>query len=130
MRDKDKKMADLPVIINVPVEDDDKQQAQGTTRGGWSPYNNATLSTRSGGETKLERIATSIPTERLAESMKDIKSSLDEVFASITEVGDFELSEIKLGLEITAKGKFALIASAEAGAKGAITLTFSPPKKA
>jgi hypothetical protein len=124
-------MADLPVIINVPIEDDSKQQTQGTPPrgGGWSPYDDATLTTRSGGETRLERIATSIPAERLAESMKDIKSSLDEVFTSIAEVGDFELSEIKLGLEITAKGKFALIASAEAGAKGAITLTFSPPKK-
>ncbi|HHL18723.1 MAG TPA: hypothetical protein ENJ33_03195 [Thiothrix sp.] len=124
-------MADLLVIINVSVEDDE-QKTQGVTRGGrggWNPYNNATLSTRSGGETRLERIATSIPAERLAESMKEIKSSLDEVFASIAEVGDFELSEIKLGLEITAKGKFALIASAEAGAKGAITLTFTPPKK-
>ena len=124
-------MADLQVVVTE--DEDDNKPTGGVSRGGYSPYNNSTLSgnTRSGGEnSKIRRITKAISAETLANSMQELKSNLDEVFTSIAEVGDFELSEIKLGLEITAKGGFALIGSAEAGAKGAITLTFAPPKKA
>ncbi|WMP17283.1 Pepco domain-containing protein [Thiothrix lacustris] len=71
-----------------------------------------------------------LPTEKLAASLSGIKESLDEIFASITAVGNFELNEIKLTLEITAEGGFALVGLAKAGAKGGITLSFAPPKKA
>jgi hypothetical protein len=42
-------------------------------------------------------------------------------------VGDYELHEVKLQVEISAKGGVNLVGTAEAGGKGAITLTFRPP---
>jgi hypothetical protein len=73
---------------------------------------------------------TRLSTDKLAASLGGIKNSLDEIFSSITEVGHFQLNEIKLTLEITAEGGFALVGLAKAGAKGGITLSFAPPKKA
>ncbi|MEJ2743844.1 MAG: hypothetical protein P8176_15590 [Gammaproteobacteria bacterium] len=67
-----------------------------------------------------------LPTDRLAESLCDIRASLDEVFSSIQEVGHFKLTEIQLTLELTAEGGFALIGLAKAGAKGGVTLSFAP----
>lgn len=146
-------MADLPVIVSTTVCE--KTPSTTSTRGGATlsggreaapTRGRGTLSGgredapirgrvtlsggREGAESRVGRMIKHIPSEELAHSMQQIKQSLDDVFASIAEVGAFELSEVKLGLEITAKGGFALIGSAEAGAKGAITLTFVPPKKA
>lgn len=118
-------MSELPVIIRASAVEAEELAHDSTQ--GWSPYDNATLAGDKE-DSVIGRSIRNVSSEQLAQSMQQIKGSLDEVFASISEVGAFELSEIKLGLEVTAKGGFALIGSAEAGAKGAITLTFSPPK--
>lgn len=69
-----------------------------------------------------------VDTGRLAASMRELKTQLADVFADIRDVGPFELSSIELGLEINTEGGFNLIGSVRAGAKGAITLKFEPPK--
>lgn len=69
-----------------------------------------------------------VDTDRLAASMRELKTQLAQVFADIREVGQFELSSIELGLEINTEGGFNLIGSVRAGAKGAIKLKFEPPK--
>lgn len=124
-------MADLQVVV---IEDEDDKKLSNipspTMRGGGRGSTLSESSKNSGSDSKIKRITKAISAETLATSMQELKANLDEVFTSIVEVGDFELSEVKLGLEINAKGGFALIGTAEAGAKGAITLTFVPPKKA
>lgn len=80
------------------------------------------------GDSDESRQVRNLSTDRLTSSLMDIREGLDEVFASINAVGKFELNEVKLTLEVTAKGGFALIGSVEAGARGGVTLTFVPPK--
>lgn len=110
-------MKELPVIF--PQE---PQAATGSvTRGGFDSLGGGRLG---GAEDTVKRL----PTEKLAASLGDIKESLDEIFTSIREVGNFQLNEVKLTLEITAEGGFALVGLAKAGAKGGITLSFAPPK--
>lgn len=52
---------------------------------------------------------------------------LREVFDSAREVGNYELSEVSIGLEISGEGRIFLIG--KAGLKGALELKFSPRKK-
>lgn len=111
-------MKELPVIFSQDAPTSDT-----VTRGGFDSLGGGRLS--SGGDSAVRRLST----EQLAASLSGIRESLDEIFASITEVGNFQLNEIKLTLEITAEGGFALVGLAKAGAKGGITLTFAPPQK-
>lgn len=110
----------------LPVVLPDAAEPQDSTTRGFDPYNGGRLN--AGGNGSNERVR-NLPTDRLTASLQDIRAGLDEVFSSITEVGNFQLNEIKLTLEITAEGGFALVGLAKAGAKGGITLSFSPPKK-
>lgn len=109
----------LPVVLPMEAE------SQGSATRGFDPYSGGRLNA---GESGGDRVR-NLPTDRLTASLQDIRAGLDEVFSSITEVGNFQLNEIKLTLEITAEGGFALVGLAKAGAKGGITLSFAPPKK-
>lgn len=108
-------MGTLPVI----VEDD----APAATTRGYDANRGTTLSGGGVGARVKE-----LSTEALSESLQNIHGSLNELFGSIKAVGDFELQEVKLTLDITAEGGFALIGSAKAGMKGGITLAFKPPQ--
>lgn len=110
-------MKELPVIFPQEVQ----LESDGVTRGGFDSLGGGRLG-------RVEESVKRLPTEKLAASLGDIKESLDEIFASIKEVGNFQLNEVKLTLEITAEGGFALVGLAKAGAKGGITLSFAPPK--
>ena len=68
-------------------------------------------------------------TSDLAASLQDLTGELSTLFADIRRVGQFELEQVQVGLEISAEGGFNLIGSAKAGGKGAITLTFAPASR-
>jgi hypothetical protein len=70
-----------------------------------------------------------IDTGKLRQSISRLSEQISGIFADIKKVGDFQLKQIQLSVEITAEGGVALvgIANAKAGAKGAITLTFAEP---
>jgi hypothetical protein len=58
-----------------------------------------------------------------------LAGSLSAILADLAAVGGFELSEVQLGVELTAEGGVHLIGNLSAGAKGAIQLTFKPPAR-
>jgi hypothetical protein len=107
----------------LKVRLDDTPETGGVQTFSNTPFGGGTLSGngRSGGVLEVD-------TDRLAASMRELKTQLAQVFADIREVGQFELSSIELGLEINTEGGFNLIGSVRAGAKGAIKLKFEPPK--
>lgn len=118
-------MADFPVTLDVEVEEEAK---------GFDSYGGDALSTGDKGYKplvikKTKRVLTHKKTEELKASLVNIRAGLDEMFTEIAEVGSFNLAEIKVVLEVTAEGGFALVGSAKAGVKGGVTLTFAPPKK-
>lgn len=110
----------LPVVLPEGVG------AQDAVARGFDPYGGDRLNAGGGSSDRVRNL----PIDKLKTSLQDIRAGLDEVFASITEVGNFQLNEVKLTLEMTAEGGFALVGLAKAGAKGGITLSFAPPKKA
>jgi hypothetical protein len=106
----------------LKVRLDDIPDAGGVQTFSNSPFSGGTLS----GNAKSGVM--DVDTDKLASSMRELKTQLAQVFADIREVGQFELSSIELGLEINTEGGFNLIGSVRAGAKGAIKLKFEPPK--
>lgn len=66
-----------------------------------------------------------IDTEKLRNSLSELSGQISEILQDIKNVGDFKLREVNLSVEISAEGGVALIGTAKAGAKGAISLTFS-----
>nr|CAA6801739.1 MAG: Unknown protein [uncultured Thiotrichaceae bacterium] len=110
-------MGTLPVII--------EDTAATTTDTGYNPNRGTTLTRGSGISSKVKELST----EALSDSLQSIHENLNEIFGSIKEVGDFELQEVKLTLDVTAEGGFALIGSAQVGMKGGITLSFKPPNR-
>jgi hypothetical protein len=67
-----------------------------------------------------------VDTDKLAASLKELTGEIGRLFSDIKAVGDFTLSQVEIGLEISAEGGFNLIGSAKAGGKGAIKLSFKP----
>jgi hypothetical protein len=107
-------MGTLPVIVDSETQD----------RENYDPNRSDTLSRG----VSIRATVKEFSTDKLTESLKDIHENLNELFGSIKAIGDFELQEVKLTLDITAEGGFALIGSAKAGMKGGITLSFKPPQ--
>jgi hypothetical protein len=66
-----------------------------------------------------------IDADKLQQSLSALTGQISGLFQDIKAVGDFRLKEVQVAVEISAEGGVALIANAKAGAKGAITLTFS-----
>lgn len=69
-----------------------------------------------------------IPIEvgKLQASLKSLSGKLNSMFHDLRAVGEFELNEIQVSVEISSEGGVSLIGSLKAGAKGAISLTFKP----
>jgi hypothetical protein len=65
---------------------------------------------------------------KLQESIKSLCENMSEVLKDAQQVGNFELTEVKLQVEISAEGNLVLIG--KAGVKGAISLTFAPKESA
>ena len=73
------------------------------------------------------RFLADVPVDQLHESLKDLTAKLATVLADLKAVGGYELSEVQVGVELTAEGGVRLIGNLTAGAKGALQLTFKPP---
>ncbi|MFO1429395.1 MAG: hypothetical protein U1F76_04530 [Candidatus Competibacteraceae bacterium] len=81
-----------------------------------------------GGTLGLEEIAgrvTQIDADVLRKSISNLAGQITALFEDIKAVGSYKLTTVQVQLEITTEGGVALIGSLKAGAKGAITLTFS-----
>ncbi len=65
-----------------------------------------------------------VDADRLRRSLSEFSASMTEVLRDLKRVGEIPLKEVQLTVEVTAEGGVALIGTAKAGAKGAITLTF------
>ena len=66
-----------------------------------------------------------IDADILRRSLSGLTGQITGLFEDIKAVGDYQLKEVQVQLEINAEGGVSLIGSVKAGAKGAITLTFS-----
>jgi hypothetical protein len=73
------------------------------------------------------RFVEHVPVAQLHQSLKDLTGALATVLADLKSVGGYELSEVQVGVELTAEGGVRLIGNLTAGAKGALQLTFKPP---
>ncbi|MCP5004072.1 MAG: hypothetical protein GY941_09040 [Planctomycetes bacterium] len=62
---------------------------------------------------------------KIRQSMESLTGKISTMLEDIKKVGNFQLKEITLSVEINAEGGVSLIANAKAGIKGAIQLTFS-----
>lgn len=65
-----------------------------------------------------------IPVEKLQRNMTAITEAFLETLADIKKVGRFRLTEITVEVEVSAEGGIALIGTAKAAGKGAISLKF------
>ncbi len=65
-----------------------------------------------------------VDADRLRRSLSEFSAGMTEVLRDLKRVGEIPLKEVQLTVEVTAEGGVALIGTAKAGAKGAITLTF------
>ena len=66
-----------------------------------------------------------IDADKLRQSVSKLSEQISGISADITKVGDFQLKDVQLSVEISAQGELLLIGKARI--KGAITLTFSEP---
>ena len=76
------------------------------------------------------RFVKDVPVDRLQQSLNELTGTLATLLEDVKAVGGFELSEVKVGVELSAEGGVNLIGSITAGAKGAMQLTFRPPTEA
>ena len=89
-------------------------------------FGEATLGTRSTAA-RAGRFIKDVPVDQLQRKLKDLTAALGELLTDVKAVGGFELSEVQIGVELTAEGGVNLIGNLTAGAKGAMQLTFKPP---
>lgn len=68
---------------------------------------------------------TEIESSKLRNALGKLALEISGVLQDVKQVGEFKLKEVQVGVEITAEGGVAMIGSFSAGAKGAMTLTFS-----
>jgi hypothetical protein len=76
---------------------------------------------------KTGRLVKQLSVDQLQESLKDLTGKLGAILADVKAIGGFQLSEIQVGVEVTAEGGVNLIGTLSAGATGAMQLTFKPP---
>ena len=63
--------------------------------------------------------------EKIRESLSSLSGQISEVLQDIKSVGSFKLKEVQVSVEISVSGGVALIGTASAGVKGAVSLMFS-----
>lgn len=71
----------------------------------------------------------SIPMAALKANLDSATKRLGELFAEIRSVGEFELDQVEIGLEVGAEGGVSFIGTSKISGSGSIKLTFSPPSK-
>ena len=68
-----------------------------------------------------------IPVDTLRTNLKAATSSLAEAFRDIRQVGDFQLSEVTVEVEVSAEGGVQFIGTAKVAGSGSISLKFTRP---
>lgn len=81
---------------------------------------------RSGGE-RFRLKVKEIDAEKLRISLKILAEQISGFMNDVKEVGQFQLEEVELQVQVTGEGKIALIASTKVG--GTIKLKFKKPEK-
>ena len=71
---------------------------------------------------------TDVPVDALRANLKAATSTLAEAFRDIRKVGDFELSEVTIEVEVTAEGGVQFIGTAKVSGSGSISMKFTQPK--
>jgi Trypsin-co-occurring domain 1 len=69
-----------------------------------------------------------VPVDELRRSLRAATAKLGEAFEDIRRVGQFELAEVTLGLEVGVEGGVHFIGTSKVSGSGSITLKFSPPR--
>lgn len=69
-----------------------------------------------------------VPLDTLRANLKAATSSIAEVFSDIRQVGNFQLSEVEIAVEVTAEGGIHFIGTTKIGGSGSISLKFTQPK--
>jgi hypothetical protein len=69
-----------------------------------------------------------IPVKQLRASLNAATAGLADVLRDLWKVGEFQLNEITIGLEISAEGGVHFIGTSKVGGKGSISLKFAAPK--
>lgn len=69
----------------------------------------------------------SIPIEAIKGNLKKVANAATTFLSDVRSVGDFELEEVELQVEVSAEGGINFVGTAKAGGKGAISLKFSRP---
>lgn len=68
-----------------------------------------------------------IPVETLRTNFRSATSLLSDALADIRQVGQFELQEVEVGVEVSAEGGVQFIGTAKVSGSGTIKLTFKRP---
>jgi len=68
-----------------------------------------------------------IPVATMRANLQSATALLAEVFSDVRQVGNYELSEVEVGVEITAEGGVQFIGTATVSGSGSITLKFKKP---
>lgn len=71
----------------------------------------------------LAEVSVDVLRTKLTNSM----AALSEVFSDIGKVGDFHLSEVSIGIEVSAEGGIHFIGTTKVAGSGSITLKFTNP---
>ena len=95
--------------ISIVVEDPGSEIQEGTL---------------GGGGLLRPRAPVEIETGVLKASFSRLAGQISEIFQDVKNVGDFQLRQVQLSVEISAQGGVSLIGTAKVGTRGAITLTF------
>lgn len=104
---------DLDLISVIVEEEDDgylSYDSLGTTRG---PVE--------GGRARSK----AMDVGKLRESFAGLSAQVSTILRDVKKIGDFELKQVQLQVEISSEGGVHLVGTLKAGVKGAITLTFA-----
>jgi hypothetical protein len=69
-----------------------------------------------------------VSVDALRGNLKAAMSSFAEVFKDIHQVGDFQLSEVSIEVEVSAEGGIQFIGTTKVAGSGSISLKFKNPK--
>jgi hypothetical protein len=69
-----------------------------------------------------------VPVDALRANLNAATASLAEAFRDIRKVGEFQLAEVEIGIEVTAEGGVQFIGTAKVGGSASISLKFAQPK--
>ncbi len=102
-------MSTIPVIVEEDVEE---METSGSGFLG------------KGGKQKRKDKIKDLDTSKIKTSISNLTGQISDILDDVKDVGNFKLKEVQISVEISAEGGVALIGTAKAGAKGAITLSF------